>query len=79
MTNADQFKINLNQNLWGLVLAFGSLGAAERFNLTTLYKVRCCYGHGHEHIGCRNYVFLYREVLQEQMERLKLRFLRSAK
>lgn len=33
----DQFKINLNQNLWGLVVAFAALGAAEHFKLATLF------------------------------------------
>lgn len=34
---AEQFKINLNQNLWGLLLGFGALGAAEHYKLCTLY------------------------------------------
>lgn len=34
---ADNFKINLNQNLWGLLLALVTLGASEYFNLCTLY------------------------------------------
>jgi hypothetical protein len=38
MPSTDNFKINLNQNLWGLVLALGALGASERYNLPTLYK-----------------------------------------
>jgi len=38
MPSANDFKINLNQNLWGLVLALAALGAAEHFNLPTLYK-----------------------------------------
>lgn len=33
----DQFKINLNQNLWGLVVAFTALGAAEYFQLCALF------------------------------------------
>ncbi|MDR3412911.1 MAG: hypothetical protein P4L87_18505 [Formivibrio sp.] len=37
MSAEDQFKINLNQNLWGLVVAFGALGAAEYFHLGTLF------------------------------------------
>ena len=37
MASEDQFKINLNQNLWGLVVAFGALGAAEYFHLCTLF------------------------------------------
>lgn len=38
MTNLqEQFKINLNQNLWGLVVAFVSLGVAEHFKLCTLF------------------------------------------
>ncbi len=35
--NTDNFKINLNQNLWGLLLALITLGAAEYFGLSTLY------------------------------------------
>lgn len=35
--NADNFKINLNQNLWGLLLALITLGTAEYFKLCTLY------------------------------------------
>jgi len=38
MTNpAEPFKINLNQNLWGLVVGLGALGAAEHFQLNTLF------------------------------------------
>jgi putative effector of murein hydrolase LrgA (UPF0299 family) len=33
----DQFKINLNQNLWGLLLSFSGLGVAEHYGLFTLY------------------------------------------
>lgn len=33
----DQFRINLNQNLWGLVAGLGALGMAEHFNLRTLF------------------------------------------
>lgn len=33
----EQFKINLNQNLWGLVVAFGALGASEQYRLCTLF------------------------------------------
>lgn len=35
--NAENFKINLNQNLWGLLLALLTLGTAEYFKLCTLY------------------------------------------
>lgn len=34
---AESFKINLNQNLWGLVVSFVSLGTAEYFKLCTLF------------------------------------------
>jgi len=37
MNPADSFKINLNQNLWGLVVSFGFLGAAEHYNLCVLF------------------------------------------
>lgn len=33
----ENFKINLNQNLWALIVAFLTLGCAEYFNLDTLY------------------------------------------
>jgi len=33
---AENFKINLNQNLWGLVVAFAALGAAEHWGLKGL-------------------------------------------
>lgn len=33
----DDFKINLNQNLWGLLLALITLGTAEYFSLCTLF------------------------------------------
>ncbi|GEP52718.1 hypothetical protein FNO01nite_33900 [Flavobacterium noncentrifugens] len=35
--SVDNFKINLNQNLWGLLLALLSLGVAEYFKLCILY------------------------------------------
>lgn len=34
---ADNFRINLNQNLWGLVVSFSFLGGAEYYDLSTLY------------------------------------------
>ena len=34
---AEQFKINLNQNLWGLLVSFGFLGAAEYYELSVLF------------------------------------------
>jgi len=33
----EQFKINLNQNLWGLVVAFAALGASEHYRLCVLF------------------------------------------
>jgi len=33
----EEFKINLNQNLWGLVVSLITLGVSEYFNLETLY------------------------------------------
>ena len=33
----EPFKINLNQNLWGLVVGFLSLGFAEHFHLSALF------------------------------------------
>jgi hypothetical protein len=36
MAVEDQFKINLNQNLWALVIAYGALGVANRWGLKYL-------------------------------------------
>ena len=36
MSPNNQFKINLNQNLWGLVVGLGALGTAEYFELCLL-------------------------------------------
>jgi len=33
----DNFKINLNQNLWALLIFLLTIGAAEYFKLCTLY------------------------------------------
>ena len=33
----EKFKINLNQNLWGLVFTFVALGLAEYFQLHVLF------------------------------------------
>lgn len=33
----DSFKINLNQNLWGLIASYCGLGLAEHYHLPTLY------------------------------------------
>lgn len=38
---SDSFKINLNQNLWVLVVSLLGLGIAEYFNLSKLLKVSC--------------------------------------
>ena len=35
--SAENFKINLNQNLWGLILSLFTLGASEYYELCTLY------------------------------------------
>lgn len=35
--SADQFKINLNQNLWALVVSLLTLGTAEYYCLKTLF------------------------------------------
>lgn len=36
MALEDQFRINLNQNLWALVVAYGALGAADHWCLKYL-------------------------------------------
>ncbi len=33
----ENIKVKLNQNLWGLLLSFVGLGAAEYYHLCTLY------------------------------------------
>ncbi len=33
----DQFKINFNQNLWGLVVGLVAMGTAEHYKLCTLF------------------------------------------
>lgn len=38
MNAAENFKINLNQNLWGMILSFASLGLAEYFHLNMLFN-----------------------------------------
>ena len=38
MAVSDQFKINLNQNLWGLVAAYAALGVAEHWYLKWLFR-----------------------------------------
>jgi hypothetical protein len=36
-STAEQFKINLNQNLWGLVVGLIALGVGEYYKLCTLF------------------------------------------
>jgi cytochrome c oxidase subunit IV len=37
MAATDDFRIKLNQNVWGLLLGLAALGASEYFKLATLY------------------------------------------
>jgi len=39
MTVDDKFNINLNQNLWGLVVAYAALGVAEHWCLPWLFRM----------------------------------------
>jgi hypothetical protein len=39
MAVEDKFNINLNQNLWGLVIAFTALGLSEHYCLPCLLKL----------------------------------------
>ena len=39
MAVEDKFNINLNQNLWGLVVAYAALGVAEHWNLSWLFRL----------------------------------------
>jgi len=39
MSIEDNFKISLNQNLWGLLVGYVALGAAEHWNLTWLFRL----------------------------------------
>lgn len=42
MPSTEDFRIRLNQNLWGgLVVGFAALGASEYFKLSTLYWFSC--------------------------------------
>mgnify|MGYP001617680691 CR=1 len=41
MSTIDNFKINLNQNLWVLVISLLGLGIAEYFNLPILLNISC--------------------------------------
>lgn len=34
----DNFKIELNQNLWALIVSLIALGASEYYELSTLYR-----------------------------------------
>jgi hypothetical protein len=34
---SESFKINLNQNLWGLLVGLGALGMAEHYHLCKLF------------------------------------------
>lgn len=33
----EQFKIKLNQNIWGLIVGYAAVGAAEYYKLRALY------------------------------------------
>jgi hypothetical protein len=39
MAVEDKFNINLNQNLWGLVVAYAALGVAEHWCLRWLFEL----------------------------------------
>ena len=39
MAVEDKFNINLNQNLWGLVVTYAALGVAEHWCLPWLFKL----------------------------------------
>ncbi len=36
---SESFKINLNQNLWGLLMAMVALGLSEYYSLSTLFYI----------------------------------------
>lgn len=38
MPSANDVKINLNQNLWALLLSLGALGAADYFKLSAPFR-----------------------------------------
>jgi hypothetical protein len=62
----DAFKINLNQNLWGLLLSLSALGAADHFRalLVALTYPR----HRYDTLnGLYNHL-LYDSLLQEKMQ-----------
>jgi hypothetical protein len=37
MSVEDKINVNLNQNLWGLVVCYAALGSAEHWRLTNLF------------------------------------------
>lgn len=37
MAIQDQLRVNLNQNLWGLIVTYAALGAAEHWGLRLLF------------------------------------------
>lgn len=39
MAVEDKFYINLNQNLWGLVVAYAALGVSEHWGLCWLFRL----------------------------------------
>lgn len=39
MAIEDKVNVNLNQNLWGLVVAYAALGVAEHWSLPWLFKL----------------------------------------
>ena len=37
MDAADKFKINLNQNLWGLIICYSAVGLSQRYGFHELW------------------------------------------
>jgi len=42
MAVEDKFNINVNQNLWGLVVAYVALATAEHWNLKCFFRLSLC-------------------------------------
>ena len=66
MAVEDKFNINLNQNLWGLVVAYAALGVAEHWCLRWLFRLSLCRGNRVKHFGPVNRRVLHVELLPEK-------------
>jgi hypothetical protein len=66
MAVEDSVKINLNQNLWCLVVALAALGSAERWGLRHLFWPAYLHNVGHRCIGVHFLRVLHVALLQKE-------------